>query len=137
MAAYDTEVTSRPPFVTDVSGEIAPNGNAIGLRIQRSEQDPVDLCLRIEDVQHLISMMLVLSCEAKRVQPPSALDALPSAILPVPLTAINVGQDEAQQTFLMLEVGATALTFTMPSSALEELGRTLMALSAPSGGNPS
>jgi len=42
----------EPPFVTDVLGEVAPNGKAIGLRIQRSAQGPIDLCLRIQDVQY-------------------------------------------------------------------------------------
>ena len=54
MVAYDTQVTSSPPFVIDVFGEVSPNGDAIGLRIQRSEQGPVDLCLRIGDVQHIV-----------------------------------------------------------------------------------
>src|SRR5258705_5019328 len=58
----------EPPFVTDVLGEVAPNGKAIGLRIQRSAQGPIDLCLRIQDVQYLVSMMLALGCEAKRLQ---------------------------------------------------------------------
>jgi len=137
VVAYDAEVTSRPPVVTGVFGDVAPDGKAIGLHIQRSEQGPVEICLRLEDVQHLISMMLVLSCEATRLQPPPAFDGPPSATVPVPLTAVNVGQDEAQQTFLMLEVGATSLTFTVPSAVLEELGRTLMALGAPSCSKPS
>ena len=69
MVAVDASVTSTPPFVLDVLGEVAHNGEAVGLRIQRSAQGPVDLCLRIEDVQHLIGILLALSCEAKRRQP--------------------------------------------------------------------
>src|SRR5450631_610495 len=56
----ETPVTSNPPFVIDVLGEVAPNGEAIGLRIQRSAQGPVDLCLRIADVQHLVGILLAL-----------------------------------------------------------------------------
>jgi hypothetical protein len=65
----ETRATSGFPFVIDVLGEVAPTGDAIGLRIRRSEQDPVDIYLRIEDVQHIISIMLVLSCEAQRLRP--------------------------------------------------------------------
>jgi hypothetical protein len=70
QAAIDreTEVTSNPAFVIDVFGEVAPNGKAIGLRIQRSEQGPVDLCLRSEDVQYFISLILALSHEARRLR---------------------------------------------------------------------
>ena len=57
------------PFVMDVVGEVEPNGRAIGLRIQRSEQGPVDLCLRSEDVQYFVSLILALAHEAKRLQP--------------------------------------------------------------------
>ena len=42
VVALETPVTSNPPFVIDVCGEVAPNGEAIGLRIQRSAQGPVD-----------------------------------------------------------------------------------------------
>ena len=69
MVAVDPSVIGIPPFVLDVLGEVANNGDAVGLRVQRSAQSPVDLCLRIEDVQHLIGILLALSCEAKRRQP--------------------------------------------------------------------
>jgi hypothetical protein len=136
VIAQETHVTSRPPFVIDVLGEVAPNGNAIGLRIQRSEQGPVDLCLRIEDVQHIVGILLALSCEAKRLQPPEP-DLPPSGAVPLPLSAINVGQDDHAQTFLLLEVGATSLMFGLPQAALEEIGQTLLALSARVSAKPS
>lgn len=137
MVAYETQVTDRPSFVTDVFGEVAPNGTAIGLRIERSEQGPVDICLRIEDVQHLVGIMLALSCEAKRLQPAPDFDTPPNRVVPLPLSATNVGQDDHQQTFLMLEVGATSLMFGFPPAALEEVGQTLMALSARASTKPS
>jgi hypothetical protein len=133
----EAQVTSHPPFVTDVLGEVAPNGAAIGLRIERSEQGPVDICLRIEDVQHLVGIMLALSCEARRRQGEPDTDTPPNGALPLPLRAINVGQDDQQQTFLMLEVGATTLMFGLPTAALEEVGQMLMALSARASGKPS
>jgi hypothetical protein len=135
--AHGTQATSDRPFVTDVMGEVAPNGNAIGLRMQRSEQGPVDIYLRIEDVQHVISIMLVLSSEAKRLRPSIEPDAPPSGAVPVPLSAINIGQDDHQQTFMMLEVGATALMFGLPPAALQEVGQTLLALSAQTSAKPS
>jgi hypothetical protein len=137
VVAHETQVTSRPPFVIDVFGEVAPNGNAIGLRIQRSEQGPVDICLRIEDVQHIVSILLVLSCEAKRLQPPPEFDTPPSETIPLPLSAINVGQDDHEQTFLMLEVGATSLMVGLPPAAVEEVAQTLLALSARASTKPS
>ena len=137
MAAVDTLVTDAPPFVLDVLGEVALNGEAVGLRIQRSAQGPVDLCLRIDDVQHLIGILLALSCEAKRRQPPTEIDAPPPAAIPLPVSAINVGQSDDGQTFLMLEVGTTSLMFAVPQSTLTEVGQTLLALSARVTARPS
>lgn len=136
MAEYDTRSANGPPFVIDVFGDVAPNGDAIGLRIRRSEQDSVDLYFRIEDVKHIISIMLVLSCEANRLRPAEP-DAAPAKAIPVPLSAINIGQDDHQQTFMMLEVGATSLMFGLPSALLEEVGRTLLALSVQTSDKPS
>ena len=70
---------ARLPSCSTLSARSRHNGEAVGLRIQRSAQGPVDLCLRIEDVQHLVGILLALSCEAKRRQPPDRIDAPPSS----------------------------------------------------------
>jgi hypothetical protein len=137
VVAVDASEIDTPPFVLDVLGEVAQNGEAVGLRIQRSAQGAVDLCLRIDDVQHLIGILLALSCEAKRRQPPVEIDAPPPAAIPLPVSAINVGQTEDGQTFLMLEVGTASLMFAVPQSTLTEVGQTLLALSARATAQPS
>lgn len=103
----------NPPFVVDVLGE-QPNGRAIALRIQRSEEGPVDLCLRSEDVQYFVSL-----------------------ILGGPVTAINVGQTTDDENFVMLDVGVVSLTFGLRQEYLEEVGRTLLGLSARAPSGPS
>jgi hypothetical protein len=137
VTALATVVANDPPYVLDVLGEIAPDGAAIGLRIQRSAEGPVELCLRIEDVQHLIGILLALSCEAKRRHPAAELDAPPGAAIPLPVSAINVGQTDDNQTFLMLEVGTTSLMFAVPPATLCEVGQALLALSAATTAKPS
>jgi hypothetical protein len=91
-AAIERGAAANPPFIVDVLGEVEPNGKAIALRIQRSEQGPVDLCLRSEDVQYFVSLILALAHEAKRLQPAGDDDRPPSAAIPLPVTAINVGR---------------------------------------------
>jgi hypothetical protein len=137
VVAIDASAIATPPFVLDVLGEVAQNGEAVGLRIQRSAQGAVDLCLRIDDVQHLIGILLALSCEAKRRQPQVEIDAPPPAAIPLPVSAINVGQTDDGQTFLMLEVGTASLMFAVPQSTLTEVGQTLLALSARATAQPS
>ena len=95
-----------------------PNGRAIALRIQRSEQGPVDLALRSEDVQHFVSLILALAHEAKRRQPAGDDRTPPSATIPLPITAINVGQTTDDKSFVMLDVGVVSLTFGLPQAYL-------------------
>src|SRR5260370_40325141 len=80
----------EPPFVIDVSGEVAPDGRAIGLRIQRSAQGPIDLCLRIQDVQYMVSLMLPLGCEANRLHGLPQPQSPPHAPIPLPLSSITI-----------------------------------------------
>jgi hypothetical protein len=136
VAEYDTRAANGLPIVTDVLGDVAPGGDAIGLRIQRSELGPVELYLRVEDVQHIVSIMLVLCGEAQRRRPVES-DAPPAGAVPVPLSAINIGQDDQRQTYMMLEVGAASLMFGLPHEVLADVGRTLLALSAQEPDKPS
>lgn len=126
-----------PPYFADVCGEVAPNGEAIGLRVQRRELGPVDLCLRIQDVQYVVSILLAPRCEATRRLARAETDGPPAGAVPMPLSAINVGQDDDDQTSLLLEIGTAALIFRMPDAALGEVGQTLLALSARKGGKLS
>jgi len=137
VVALKTEVASDPPFVTDVLGEVASKGEAVGLRIQRSAQGPVELCLHIGDVQHLVGILLALACEAKRLQPPPAFEGPPNNAIPLPVSAINVGQTDENQPLLMLEVGTVSLMFGLPPAILNEFGQTLLALGANASGKPS
>jgi Thioredoxin like C-terminal domain len=100
LAAVDrrTQVRDDPPFVSDVFGEVAPDGRAIGLRIQRSGRDPVALCLHGEDLQYFVGLILALSHEARRLHPVPEIDAPRSAAIPLPVTAINVGADHGVDT---------------------------------------
>ena len=85
MAEQQEQVTGGLPIVVHVDGEVAAGGRAIALRIVRKDQDPVDICVRTEDVQYLVSILLTLGCEAKRLQPASEPDGPPSGAIPLPL----------------------------------------------------
>jgi hypothetical protein len=98
----------RPaPMVSHVVGDVSPNGEAIGLQIERSDQGPVDLCVRTQDLKYFVSLLLNLGCEARRRQAARD-DAPPTEAIPLPLDAINVGQNDDDQTFLLLEVGSAS-----------------------------
>lgn len=120
---------SQPaPFVVQVTGEVAPDGSAIGLAVERTEQGKADLCLRVEDLQFFVCLLLFLGCEAEKLRP-SAIDARNPGI-PLPISAINIGRGDDEQIYLMLEIGAASLTFGLPPADLKEIAETLLALSA-------
>jgi hypothetical protein len=128
---------SPAPVVMQVAGSVSPNGEAIGLQIERSDQGPVDLCLRTQDLKYFVSLLLNLGCEARRRQAPAGSDTPPTEAIPLPLDAINIGQNVDDQTFLMTEVGSVSLMFMLSPSCLEQIGQTLLALSAKASSKPS
>ncbi len=130
------ECEDGPSPILRLDGEVAMDGAAIAVRIVSSEEHPVRICLRAEDVQYMVSMLLHLSCEARRRQP-SANDAPPRAAIPLPVSAVDVGQDDQDRPFLMLEIGTAALLFGVPADCLKQVGQTLLALSVSPSAKPS
>jgi hypothetical protein len=132
LSTHQEQSDQSRPFVVHVVGDIAPSGEAIGLQIERSGQGPINLCIRTEDVKYLVSLLLNLGCEAKRRQSSPGPDAPPTEAIPLPLSAINVGQSDDDQPFLLLEVGIASLMFMVSPACLEEVGQMMLTLSAKS-----
>jgi hypothetical protein len=133
----EEQVACGPPMVLHVVGDVAPDGETIGLRIERSAQGPVDLYLRSQDVKYLVSLLLNLGCQARHRQAPTGNDLPPSDAIPLPLDAISVGQSNDDDAFLMLEVGLASLMFMLSPQSLEEVGQTMVLLSRKSPSPPS
>jgi hypothetical protein len=119
-------------LVLNVAGDVAPKGEAIRLMIERNGQGPVDLCLRSEDVKYLVSLLLNLGCEARRRQAPAGNGLPPTEAIPLPLDAIDVGQSDDEQSFMLLEVGLASLMFILSPKYLEQIGQTMLLLSGKS-----
>jgi hypothetical protein len=132
LSTHQEQSGQSRPFVVHVVGDIAPSGEAIGLQIERSGQGPINLCIRTEDVKYLVSLLLNLGCEAKRRQSSPGPDAPPTEAIPLPLDAINVGQSDDDQPFLLLEVGIASLMFMVSPTCLEQVGQMMLTLSAKS-----
>ncbi len=124
-------------LVLHVAGDVAPRGEAIRLKIDRSGQAPVDLYLRSEDVKYLVSLLLNLGCEARRRQAPDGNALPPTDAIPLPLDAIDIGQGGDDQSFMLLEVGLASLMFLLSPRYLEQIGQTMLLLSRKSPSTPS
>jgi len=64
-------------------------------------------------------------------------DLVQRETIPLPLDAINVGQSDDNQPFLLLEVGIASLMFMVSPTCLEQIGQTMLTLSAKSSSVPS
>src|SRR6266853_201305 len=125
------DVSNWSDMLRGIGGSCTPDRNDRGTArlesasartagVERSEQGPVNLCLRTEDVKYLVSLLLNLGCEAKRRQSSPRPDAPPTEAIPLPLDAINVGQSDDDQPFLLLEVGIASLMFMVSPACLEQ-----------------
>ncbi len=133
-SAHQKQPGGTPPFVLH---EVAPRGEAIGLQIEQSDQDPINLCIRAEDVKHLVSLLLSFGHEAKRRQPANASASLPAEAIPVPVDAINVGQNHDDQIFLLFEAGIAPLMIVLPRKYLEQIAQTMLMFNAKFSSAPS
>jgi len=124
-------------MVLHIAGDVAPDGETIGLRIERSEQGPIDLYLRSQDVKYLVSLLLNLGCEARHRQAPPGNDLPPSDAIPLPVNAVSVGQSNDDHTFMIVEVGLASLMFILSPQYLEQIGQTMLLLSRKSPSPPS
>jgi hypothetical protein len=137
LNAQEEQAAREPALVLNVAGDVAPKGEAIRLMIERNGQGPVDLCLRSEDLKYLVSLLLNLGCEARRRQAPAANGLPPTEAIPLPLDAIDVGQSDDDQSFMLLEVGLASLMFMLSPKYLEQIGRTMLLLSRKSSSTSS
>jgi hypothetical protein len=137
LSTQEEQATRKPSMVLHVVGDVALDGETIGLRIERSEEGPVDLYLRSQDIKYLVSLLLNLGCEARHRQAPSGNDLPPSEAIPLPLNAIDVGQSDDDQTFMMIEVGLASLMFMLSPKYLEQIGQTMLLLSSKFPSTPS
>jgi hypothetical protein len=88
-------------------------------------------------LKYLVSLLLNLGCEAKRREAPNGNDAPPAEAIPLPVNAINVGEGDDDQSFLLVEVGIAPLMFMLSPKCLEQIGQTMLMLSAKSSSAPS
>jgi hypothetical protein len=133
----EEQIACRAPMVLHIVGDVAPDGETIGLRIERSEQGPVDIHLRSQDVKYLVRLLLNLGCEARHRQAAADNDLPPSEAIPLPLDAISVGQSNDDHPFMMVEVGLASLMFMLSPQYLEQIGQTMLLLSGKLPSSPS
>lgn len=130
------ESDSIYPLVRYAQGGPAPDGEALLIEGATAEGGPVRFSLCLGDVQHFVAFLLisVRQIGVVRGDPAPIPDAAIVQSPAVPATSIAVGQAQGDQGYLGVAVGRTELVFSIPLSAFEELGRTMLTISARTNG---
>ena len=113
--------------VSYVTGDVTPDGTALLLRIETERGGPVDLSFPTVDLQHLVTLLLVLGGKAA-VNGRFAAFSETFQAQPLPLHGVSLGIEENDRGVLTLEVGATVLSFSLPRHSMAEMGRTILNL---------
>lgn len=114
--------------VSRISGDVAPGGDAIHLRIETGA-NARDFRLGPSDVSGLVKMLLTLVSMASESGVESA-DALPADEAPLLAASLSIGETTDGQALLGIEVGCVQIDLSVPQTALAELAYAMLAATA-------
>lgn len=117
--------------VSYVTGDVTADGSAILLRVETEEDGPIDLSFPTVDLQHLVTLLLMLGGKAA-VNGRFAAFSETFQTQPLPLHGVSLGVENDNQGVLTVEVGAAILSFSLPRSSMAEMGRTILTLTGSS-----
>ena len=122
------------PLVLQVQGGASPDGGSLLVEAATVEGEMLRFAVALTDVQHFVAFLLVSAGKMTATQALHAASPNPAAAmsLPIPVTAIDVGEPVGKEGYLGISVGLAELVFSVPMSAFDPLGRTMLTLSAQS-----
>lgn len=105
----------------EVSGELLPNENAVLITLVGHDGRRSTLTIPITDLQRLVPLLLLLGRALPHTEPADA-----GRLSLVPTDSLSVGGLPGGETLLAVAVGPATVGFSMPASAAEKLGRSLL-----------
>jgi hypothetical protein len=124
-------------IVRYVSGDWNSAAGQVRLRIEaESTDEPQDFLIGPADVQPLVVLLLMLS---SKVGPRRRRDPKVDTrqVVPLHLDTVGLGETEAGEIVLQLDVGEVELAFVLSHGMSRDLGQALMTVSAPSAHRPA
>jgi len=120
------------PLVRYAQGGPAPDGSALLVEGATAEGEPVRFALSLADVQNFVAFLLISVGQigVMRGDPAPIPDEAIAQSPAVPATSIAVGEPAGNEGYLGIAVGRAELVFSIPLSAFDELGRTMLTISA-------
>lgn len=105
----------------EVSGELLPNENAVLITLIGHGGRRSTLTIPVADLQRLVPLLLLLGRALPQTEPADA-----ARLSLVPTDSLSVGGLPGGETLLAVAVGPATVGFSMPASAAEKLGRSLL-----------
>ena len=124
--AADRPTTPRHHRISFVTGDVTPDGATIELRVQTEHHATIGLALPTVDLQHLVTLLLLLGGKAA-LNGQFAATSETFWTRPLPLHGVSLGVDD-KEAILTVEVGASILSFALTARTMADLGRTIMTL---------
>src|SRR5262245_43389189 len=113
--------------VSYVTGDVSGDGSKILLRVETEKHGPVDLSFPTVDLQHIVTLLLILGGKAA-VRGRFAAFSETFQAQPLPLHGVSLGVVDEEESVLTLEVGATILSFSLSQGSMAEIGRAIREL---------
>lgn len=105
----------------EVTGELLTQDNAVLITLLRHDGGRSTLTIPAADLQRLVPLLLLLG----RALPQNSTSE-PAELSLVPTDSLSVGGLPGGETLLAVAVGPATVGFSMPASAAEKLGRSLL-----------
>ena len=120
------------PLVLQVQGGASPDGGSLLVEAATVEGEMLRFAVALTDVQHFVAFLLVSAGKMTAQGLAASPNPAAATSLPIPVTAIDVGEPVGNEGYLGISVGRAELVFSVPMSAFDPLGRTMLTLSAQS-----
>jgi len=120
------------PLVRDAQGGPSADGRSLLVEAATVDGDVVRFAVALSEIQHFVAFLLVTTgkiCAAHGMTGAVGPDSGPT--LPIPATSIAIGAPDGDEGYLEISVGRAELVFSLPLSAFDSLGRTMLTASAP------
>jgi hypothetical protein len=126
------------PIVHALDGRPSDDGKALLVEATAFDGSVLRFAVPIDNVKHFIAFLLVwvgtISVgQASEDDPDTAIQSS----LPIPATAIAIGEPNGAEGYIGISVGRAELVFSLPVSAFGPLGESLLMASASPTGMPS
>jgi hypothetical protein len=115
--------------ISYVTGDVSPDGGTVLLRIETERDGEVDLSFPTVDLQHLVTLLLILGGKAAGRGRFAAFSETFQPV-PLPLHGVSIGLENDKDGVLTVEIGAAVLSFSLSRHSMAEIGRAILTLSA-------